>query len=50
MSDALPQLDPQTRTLKTRFELDNPGHLLLPDMFVDVELPVESAGGDHCPG
>ncbi len=40
MSDALPQLDPQTRTLKTRFELDNPGHLLLPDMFVDVELPV----------
>ncbi len=38
LSDALPQLDPQTRTLKTRFELDNPGNVLLPDMFVDVEL------------
>jgi len=42
MSDALPQLDPQTRTLKTRFELDNPGNTLLPDMFVDVELNVET--------
>jgi RND family efflux transporter MFP subunit len=41
MSDALPQFDPQTRTLKTRFELDNPGYILEPDMFVDVELPVE---------
>jgi Cu(I)/Ag(I) efflux system membrane fusion protein len=40
MSDALPQLDPQTRTLKARFELDNPGYLLWPDMFVDVELQV----------
>jgi RND family efflux transporter MFP subunit len=38
MSNALPQFDPQTRTLKTRFELDNPGDLLRPDMFVDVEL------------
>ena len=42
MSDALPQLDPQTRTLKTRFELDNPGNCLLPDMFVNVELNVET--------
>jgi YHS domain-containing protein len=41
LSDALPQLDPQTRTLKARFEVDNPGNLLLPDMFVDVELHVE---------
>ncbi len=41
MSDALPQFDPQSRTLKTRFELDNPGHVLQPDMFVDVELDVE---------
>ena len=38
MSDALPQFDPQSRTLKTRFELDNPGHVLQPDMFVDVEF------------
>jgi membrane fusion protein, copper/silver efflux system len=41
MSDALPQFDPQSRTLKTRFEIDNPDHLLQPDMFVDVELNVE---------
>lgn len=41
MSDALPQFDAQSRTLKTRFELDNPDHLLQPDMFVDVELTVE---------
>jgi Cu(I)/Ag(I) efflux system membrane fusion protein len=40
MSDALPQFDPQTRTLKTRFELDNSGYLLRPDMFVDVEVEV----------
>jgi membrane fusion protein, copper/silver efflux system len=41
MSDALPQFDAESRTLKTRFELDNPGYLLQPDMFVDVELDVE---------
>jgi membrane fusion protein, copper/silver efflux system len=41
MSDALPQFDPESRILKTRFELDNPGSVLLPDMFVDVELQVE---------
>jgi YHS domain-containing protein/multidrug efflux pump subunit AcrA (membrane-fusion protein) len=40
MSDALPQFDTQSRTLKTRFELDNPGFVLQPDMFVDVELNV----------
>ena len=43
MSDALPQFDPQSRTLKTRFELDNPGNLLQPEMFVDVELDVQMA-------
>jgi len=41
MSDALPQFDTQSRTLKTRFELDNPGNVLQPDMFVDVELTVD---------
>jgi membrane fusion protein, copper/silver efflux system len=41
MTDALPQFDAQSRTLKTRFELDNPGYALQPDMFVDVELSVE---------
>jgi len=41
MSDALPRFDAQSRTLKTRFELDNPGYLLQPDMFVDVEVAVD---------
>jgi membrane fusion protein, copper/silver efflux system len=41
LSDALPQFDTQSRTLKTRFELDNPGNILQPDMFVDVEIDVE---------
>jgi membrane fusion protein, copper/silver efflux system len=41
MGDTLPQLDSQSRTLKTRFELDNPGYILGPDMFVDVELHVD---------
>jgi YHS domain-containing protein len=37
----LPQFDPATRTLKVRLEADNPGFLLRPDLFVDVEMPVE---------
>lgn len=41
MSHVLPQLDPQSRTLKVRFELSNPERTLLPDTFVDVVLRVE---------
>jgi RND family efflux transporter MFP subunit len=33
-----PQVDPATRTLQVRLELDNPALALKPDMFVDVEL------------
>lgn len=40
VSNALPQFDANTRTLKVRLEADNPGYILKPDMFVDVELPV----------
>ena len=40
VSATLPQFDPATRTLKVRLEADNPGYILRPDMFVDVELPV----------
>jgi multidrug efflux pump subunit AcrA (membrane-fusion protein)/YHS domain-containing protein len=40
MSDVLPLFDPVTRTLKVRFEADNPGFVLKPDMFVDLELPI----------
>jgi membrane fusion protein, copper/silver efflux system len=39
-SEVLPQFDPATRTLKARFETENPDYALRPDMFVDVELPV----------
>jgi membrane fusion protein, copper/silver efflux system len=37
-----PQVDPVTRTLKVRLELNNPGTLLKPEMFADVEFRVES--------
>ena len=40
VSDVPPVFDPATRTLKVRLELDNPGFVLRPDMFVDVEIPV----------
>ena len=40
VSKVLPQFDPVSRTLKVRLELDNPGYVLRPDMFVDVEFPV----------
>lgn len=33
-----PQVDPATRTIQVRLELDNPALALKPDMFVDVEL------------
>jgi len=45
VTDALPQVDPETRTLKLRLEADNPGFALRPDMFVDVELPVSMSAG-----
>lgn len=40
VSNAIPQFDPASRTLKLRLEANNPGLTLKPDMFVDVELPV----------
>ncbi len=40
VSEVLPQFDPAARTLKVRLKVDNPGFILRPDMFVDVELPV----------
>jgi Cu(I)/Ag(I) efflux system membrane fusion protein len=35
-----PTLDPKTRTVKVRFELDNPGETLKPDMYANVELKI----------
>jgi membrane fusion protein, copper/silver efflux system len=38
VTSAVPLFDEASRTLKVRLEADNPGLLLRPDMFVDVEL------------
>ena len=35
-----PTLDPKTRTVKVRFELDNPGEILKPGMYANVELKI----------
>jgi RND family efflux transporter MFP subunit len=35
-----PQVDPQTRTIKVRLEVPNPGLKLKPEMFLDVEFPL----------
>jgi RND family efflux transporter MFP subunit len=38
VSYIMPQVDPETRTLKVRIELENPGNVLKQEMFGDVEL------------
>jgi Cu(I)/Ag(I) efflux system membrane fusion protein len=38
VSYVLPQVDPVSRTLKVRIQLNNPGYLLKPDMYGEVEL------------
>lgn len=40
VSNALPQFDEATRTLKVRLEAENPDYALRPGMFVDVELSI----------
>ena len=40
VSNIIPQFDTISRTLKVRLEADNPEFALKPDMFVDVEIPV----------
>jgi membrane fusion protein, copper/silver efflux system len=40
VADVLPQFDTTTRTLKVRLEVDNPGYVMRPDMFVDVTLAI----------
>lgn len=35
-----PHIDPQTRRGRVRIELDNPGHLLRPDMWAGVEIRI----------
>ncbi len=43
VSNVLPLFDPVSRTMKVRLEAKNPGYILRPDMFVDVELPLRLA-------
>lgn len=40
-----PTLNPESRTLKVRFEMDNPNLLLKPSMYVNVDLQVEATEG-----
>jgi RND family efflux transporter MFP subunit len=49
VSNVLPQVDPATRILRVRLELDNPGFKLRPDMFVNVELTVPMPAGITVP-
>jgi len=45
VSDVLPEVDPATRVLKVRLEVNNPGFRLRPEMFVNVELATSLAAG-----
>ncbi len=38
VSEVLPEFDASARALKVRLEADNPGHVLRPDMLVDVTV------------
>jgi len=38
VSYILPQVDPNTRTLKVRIQFDNPGYPLKPEMYGEVEF------------
>jgi RND family efflux transporter MFP subunit len=42
VSYILPQVDPESRTIKVRIELDNPGYVLKQEMYGDAEI---STGG-----
>jgi membrane fusion protein, copper/silver efflux system len=45
VSTVPPVFDPASRTLKLRLEADNPGFLLRPDMFVDLEFSIQAPRG-----
>ena len=45
MSNVLPEVDPATRALRMRLEVDNPGFKLRPNMFVNVEMQVSLPPG-----
>lgn len=49
VSDIPPLFDAATRTLQVRLDVKNPGYLLRPEMFVDVELPIRLPPGVTVP-
>ncbi|HET8549727.1 MAG TPA: efflux RND transporter periplasmic adaptor subunit [Bryobacteraceae bacterium] len=49
VSHILPEVDPQTRTLKVRLDLPNPGLRLRADMFVDVDFRMGRAAALSVP-
>ena len=49
VTDVLPQFDAATQSLRIRLQADNPGYLLRPDMFVDVELPMPASAVTSVP-
>jgi membrane fusion protein, copper/silver efflux system len=49
VSENPPLFDAASRTLKLRLEADNPGLLLRPDMFVDVEFNTKAPAGLSVP-
>jgi RND family efflux transporter MFP subunit len=49
VSNVLPEVDPVTRVLRPRLEVDNPGFKLRPDMFVNIEIPISLPAGLSVP-
>ncbi len=47
--DSPPRFDASSHALKARLELENPGYLLRPDMYVDVEFDVSAPAGITVP-
>jgi len=45
VGDTPPLFDPASRTLKLRLEAENPGFVLRPDMFVDLEFSAKAPAG-----
>ena len=43
VTNIVPQIDAETRTLKVRLEADNPNFTLRPDLFVNVEFPMATS-------
>ena len=49
VTDIIPEFDKVSKTLKVRLEADNPDYSLRPDMFVDVEFPINLPAAVNVP-